>query len=141
MKKYFLADESACLALGTQIAHDLKAGDILALSGPLGVGKTTLARGIITALFSHVDVPSPTYTLVQTYERPEYELWHCDLYRLRDPNDILELGVLDAMQDCICLIEWPEHMGKYLPEDCCFIRLAFAQTGRSVTIEHRSSDD
>lgn len=98
------------------LAQTLKAGDIVALTGDLGAGKTAMARAMINALpGAPEDVPSPTFTLVQTYNRGGLELWHVDLYRLEDPEEALELGLEDAFVDAACLIEWPERLGPYLP--------------------------
>ena len=95
----------------------LKPGDVLALSGGLGAGKTALARALIQAATNEADeeVPSPTFTLVQTYECPNFEIWHFDLYRLEKSNDALELGIDEAFAEAVSLIEWPERLGGYLP--------------------------
>lgn len=102
------------------LAPHLGAGDILALSGDLGAGKTHFSRGIIAtrlaALGQVEDIPSPTFTLVQAYPLTEYEIWHVDLYRLSDPRDVDELGLIDAFETDICLIEWPERMQADLPD-------------------------
>lgn len=111
-----LADAQATRALGARLAALLRPGDILALWGDLGAGKSTLARGLIqAAMGEEIEVPSPTFTLVQTYDLPDYELWHMDLYRLDDPEDVFELGVEDAFAEAVSLIEWPNRMGPYLP--------------------------
>ena len=134
-----LPNEAATLALGAALASHLAAGDTLALRGELGAGKTTLARGIITALSGETDVPSPTYTLVQTYESARGELWHGDMYRLARPQDCLELGLEDAFLDCICVIEWPDKLGAFLPESAINITITFdgpnRDMGRSARIE------
>lgn len=99
------------------LAPHLQATDIVALDGDLGAGKTALARALINAIPGTVeDVPSPTFTLVQTYTRGLLEIWHFDLYRLDDPDEVWELGVDDAFSDGVSLIEWPEKMGPYLPK-------------------------
>lgn len=111
-----LADEEATLALGARLALDAAPGDVFALAGPLGSGKTTLARGFIRALTRpDEEVPSPTFTLVQTYETPKGTIWHFDLYRLEDPEEAWELGIEDAFASGISLIEWPERLGTLLP--------------------------
>ena len=137
---HFVENEQAGLALGAQIARTLCAGDVIALRGDLGAGKTTLARGIIQALLGEVEVPSPTYTLIQSYEMPEFELWHCDLYRLEHPEDILELGLLEAMETCAVLLEWPERMGHYLPITCKSIDIKFKGTGREICLSGWASE-
>jgi tRNA threonylcarbamoyladenosine biosynthesis protein TsaE len=111
-----LMDEAETGRVAGKLARILKAGDIIALSGDLGAGKTAMARAMINALpGAPEDVPSPTFTLVQTYNRGELELWHVDLYRLEDPEESLELGLEDAFVDAACLIEWPDRLGPYLP--------------------------
>jgi len=125
-----LKDEAAMLALGASLAAYLVVGDVVALRGDLGAGKTTLARGLIRALIGETDVPSPTYTLIQTYDTPKGELWHGDMYRLEQPDDAYELGLLDAFEDCICLIEWPDKLGGLWPEDAVELLLTFDGKGR-----------
>ena len=110
------ADLTACLA--RVMAAVLKPGDVIALEGPVGAGKTHFARAFIRARQGDAaeDVPSPTFTLVQTYDDPlGTEIWHADLYRLTHPDELVELGLDDAMRDDIVLIEWPDHGGK-LPD-------------------------
>ena len=129
-----LPDEAATLALGALLAEHIAVGDCLALRGDLGAGKTTLARGMIAALTNESDVPSPTYTLVQSYETPKGELWHGDMYRLERPEDCAELGLEDAFLDCICLIEWPDKLGSFLPKSAINITLSFDGGGRMARI-------
>jgi len=100
-----------------QLASLLRAGDVVALNGGLGAGKTAFARALINAMpGAPEDVPSPTFTLVQTYARGEIEVWHFDLYRLEDPDEAFELGIEDAFVDAVSLIEWPDRLGPYLPK-------------------------
>lgn len=129
MTVHSLSDDAQMRAFGATLARTAKIGDVWALTGDLGAGKTTLARGFIEALCGAVDVPSPTYTLVQTYAAPEFEIWHCDLYRLERPDDILELGLLDAFEDSVCLIEWPEKLGPYKPRVLHRLHIDFADDG------------
>ncbi|MEZ6022441.1 MAG: tRNA (adenosine(37)-N6)-threonylcarbamoyltransferase complex ATPase subunit type 1 TsaE [Hyphomonadaceae bacterium] len=111
-----LPDAAATLALGARLGARLAPGDVVCLSGGLGAGKTTLARGAIAAWTgSEQEAPSPTYTLVQTYEGALGELWHVDLYRLKRPEEAWELGLEDAFADAACLIEWPERLEGQLP--------------------------
>ena len=92
------------------------------LHGPIGAGKTHFARALIQSrLAEPEDVPSPTFTLVQTYETPEVEIWHADLYRISDPDDVVELGLADAFEDQICLVEWPDRLGPLAPENALSI--------------------
>lgn len=116
-----LADDAATDALGARLAAALRPGDILALEGDLGAGKTHLARAIIHALQAAAgalpeDVPSPSYTLVQSYVAGPAEILHADLYRLGGPDEALELGLAAAFETAtICLIEWPDRLGEGLP--------------------------
>jgi tRNA threonylcarbamoyladenosine biosynthesis protein TsaE len=116
-RRFYLEDEAATASLGARLAAGLREGDVLALSGDLGAGKTALARALIRAASNEEDaeVPSPTFTLVQTYECRNFEIWHFDLYRLAKPDDALELGIDEAFADAVSLIEWPERLGRYLP--------------------------
>ncbi len=127
-------NEAEMLVFGAKLAKTLSAGDVIALSGDLGAGKTTLARGIIQSLCGDMEVPSPTYTIVQTYDAPDFEIWHCDLYRLKTPDDIYELGLLDAMDEAVCLIEWPDRMGVLLPKTALGLDISFDGEGRSLNL-------
>ncbi|EBA14114.1 tRNA (adenosine(37)-N6)-threonylcarbamoyltransferase complex ATPase subunit type 1 TsaE [Roseobacter sp. CCS2] len=114
---FYLADEKATAALATQIAPRLKAGDTLLLEGEIGAGKSAFARALIRARLGRMeDVPSPTFTLVQTYEDDHGDIWHCDLYRLTHPDEALELGLDEAFETAICLIEWPDRLGEVAPK-------------------------
>ena len=135
MTQITLPNEAATLALGAAMAAHMEIGDTLALRGDLGAGKTTLARGLIATLSGETDVPSPTYTLVQTYDTPKGELWHGDMYRLERPQDCIELGLEDAFLDCICVIEWPNKLGSFLPEMCINITITFDGAGRVARIK------
>ena len=130
-----LPDEAATRALGARLAPVLRPGDIVALWGDLGAGKSTLARGLIQgALGEETEVPSPTFTLVQIYELPDLDLWHMDLYRLEHAEDVFELGVEDAFVEAASLIEWPERMGAYLPLHRLDIRLEQAGEARQASL-------
>jgi tRNA threonylcarbamoyladenosine biosynthesis protein TsaE len=110
-----LPDEAATAALAAAIATRARPGDVIALKGELGAGKTSFARAFIRARGSAEEVPSPTFTLVQVYEPGGAAVWHFDAYRLRDPEEAWELGIEDAFRDGISLIEWPERLGPLLP--------------------------
>lgn len=114
---FLLCNEKATFALAKYIAPHLEAGDVVALYGTLGVGKSAFARALIQSLTSPLqEVPSPTFTLVQIYEPPfSPPLWHFDLYRLDTGEEALELGIEDAFLSAISLIEWPERLGTWLP--------------------------
>lgn len=111
-----LVDEAATLALGRRLATRLRVGDIVALSGPLGSGKTTLARGCLAGLGYLGEVASPTFTVVQSYGPGDTRLpvLHVDLYRLGGPDEAVELGLDDALADHALLVEWPERLGEAL---------------------------
>lgn len=135
--EFDLPDAAATQALGATLAARLKVGDVVALQGDLGAGKTELARGLIRALFgADTDVPSPTFTLVQTYEADSVplSLWHFDLYRLEDPEEVFELGIEDAFADAVSLIEWPERLGPYLPVRRLEIALSHDGNGRRASL-------
>ena len=110
-----LPNEHATARLAARIAALARPGDILALKGELGAGKTSFARAFIRARGGSEEVPSPTFTLVQVYELADTPVWHFDCYRLRDPEEAWELGIEDAFRDGISLIEWPERLGPLLP--------------------------
>lgn len=129
-----LISETDTLALGARLASVLRAGDIVLLSGGLGAGKTTLARGLIQSRLGDIDVPSPTYTLVQAYDWGAVELWHCDLYRLDRPDDVYELGLMDAMGEEIVLIEWADKLGSLCPDGAMRIDLSFDGDSRIATL-------
>jgi len=122
------------LQLGARLGRALKPGDTLALIGGLGAGKTTLVRGLIQSVLPHEIVPSPTYTLVQTYDVPGYTLWHCDLYRLEHQEEAYELGLMDAMGEDVCLLEWADRLGALLPEDAIKVEITFEGEGRRVAL-------
>lgn len=117
-------DETAARA--RQLGARLKPGDCILLSGDVGAGKTHFARALIQSLLpAPEDVPSPTFTLVQVYDtRAGGEIWHADLYRLSDPSDTIELGLTEAMEQAICLIEWPDRLGDLAPADALDITLS-----------------
>lgn len=117
------ADEAETGALARAIAALVRPGDVLALSGDLGAGKTVFARAFIQALTGPGEVPSPTFTLVQLYESETAEIYHFDLYRLDKAEDALELGIDDAFADGISLVEWPEKLGPYLPRTALWVRI------------------
>ena len=132
-----LADERATAALAAEVAARARGGDVIALSGPLGAGKTSFARGFLEARMGADEVPSPTFMLVETYQPAQGPvIWHFDLYRLEAPDDAYELGIEDAFADGIALIEWPERLGSLLPRDHLGIALASGatETARIATV-------
>jgi len=112
-----LSDPQAMTRFAQQLATRLRAGDVLLLEGPIGAGKTHFARALIQCLLARPeDVPSPTFTLVQVYEAPGFDIWHADLYRLTHPDEALELGLTEAFETALCLVEWPEKLGRDRPK-------------------------
>ena len=129
-----LADPDATDRLGVWLAAHLQPGDCLLLSGPIGAGKSHLARALIRARLGRFeDVPSPTFTLVQTYEA-DVEIWHADLYRLSHPDEVLELGLDEAFDRAICLIEWPDRLGRLVPKGAISVTLSAQGGGRLARI-------
>jgi tRNA threonylcarbamoyladenosine biosynthesis protein TsaE len=123
-----LADEKSTEALAARLAAVARPGDVIALQGELGAGKTCFARAFIRARGGDEDVPSPTFTLVQTYDLPDGRVWHFDLYRLRVAEEAWELGIEEAFEEGISLIEWPERLGMLLPRRRLLVALDFAAT-------------
>ena len=111
-----LSDEAATAAFAARVARLVRRGDVIALKGELGTGKTSFARAFIRARAGRdEEVPSPTFTLVQPYELPDLPIWHFDGYRLRHPDEAWDLGIEDAFRDGVSLIEWPERFGSLIP--------------------------
>ena len=124
------------------LAPYLRTGDVVALDGTLGAGKTAFARALINALPGEPeDVPSPTFTLVQTYERGDLEIWHFDLYRLESPEDAYELGIDDAFADALSVIEWPDNLGSLLPSAHLRVSLHQAAGDEARKIAFEGNDD
>ena len=131
----FLASASDTEALGAAVGRALQSGEAVLLWGPLGVGKTTLARGLVRALTSpDEEAPSPTFTLVQTYAAPRFELAHMDLYRLSGLEETWELGIDEALGEGAVVIEWPERLEGRLPPDRLDIRLRTEAEGRAAEL-------
>tara|TARA_R110002096_G_scaffold309403_4_gene504013 strand:- start:44998 stop:45468 length:471 start_codon:yes stop_codon:yes gene_type:complete len=129
VKEFYLENLSKSRLLASRLSALLKTGDILAFEGNLGTGKTEFCRAIIHALGYDEDVPSPTFNLLQIYE-PSIEdlktpaVWHMDLYRLENAQDVFELGIEDGFDSAVTMIEWPERMGNYLPAEHLKITLS-----------------
>ena len=130
-----LDDEAATAGLGAAVGRALATGEAVCLSGPLGAGKSTLARGLIRALTTpNEEVPSPTFTLIQTYDAEGLSIAHLDLYRLTSPDEAYEIGLDEALADGAALIEWPERLEGRLPPDRLDIDLAFDGLGRRARL-------
>ncbi|ABG30169.1 tRNA (adenosine(37)-N6)-threonylcarbamoyltransferase complex ATPase subunit type 1 TsaE [Roseobacter denitrificans] len=133
------AEETAQLAVALGVR--LRPGDTLLLDGAVGAGKTHFARHMIQSLLREPeDVPSPTFTLVQTYDTSSGSLWHADLYRLSSVYEIEELGLSEAFDTAICLIEWPDRLGQLTPNDALFLRFTQGATDDSRIVTARWTD-
>ena len=120
--------------MAAKLAKISKIGDVWALKGTLGVGKSVLARAFIQTLCAAKEVPSPTFTLVQTYNTPDFDIFHYDLYRLKDPMEIFELGVEEAFYSGVNLVEWPEKMGSFAPRDMWIVEIKPQEDTRVIKI-------
>lgn len=137
--KYISANEQETAAIAEKLSRSLKPGDIIFLRGNLGTGKTVFARALIRALTGDpaLDVPSPTFTLVQTYNTQNAVLWHFDLYRIKGPKEVYELGWEEAITEGLCLVEWPERLDFLAPADRLeigFMPLADDPNRREITV-------
>lgn len=133
-------DDTAALARG--IAPHLKPGDCILLAGHIGGGKTHFARSLIQSQLEVIeDVPSPTFTLVQIYPTPRFEIWHCDLYRLSHPDEVFELGLTEAFETSVCLIEWPDRLGDLAPASAMTLEFRAAHQEGLRTITANFEDD
>ncbi|HBF97102.1 MAG TPA: tRNA (adenosine(37)-N6)-threonylcarbamoyltransferase complex ATPase subunit type 1 TsaE [Alphaproteobacteria bacterium] len=123
-----VTDLDATVALAARLAQRLRRGDIIALHGTLGVGKTSFARALIQTLLAEAgivdEVPSPTFSLVQQYFLRPFTIWHFDFYRIDDPAEAYELGIEEAFAEGVSLIEWPERIAPLLPEACLEIHIS-----------------
>ena len=126
-----LTDEEATARAGAALARAARPGDVITLSGPLGVGKTAFARGFIAALGHEGEVPSPSFAIVQPYEELRPPVWHVDLYRIEKVEEIDELG-LDSAADDVLLVEWPERAGEGAWPDALRLSFDFAQNGDRI---------
>lgn len=136
MPAIHLPDLEAMVAFGRRIAARLRPGDVVALSGGLGAGKTTLARAIVSALGHEGEVPSPTFTIVETYDALEPPLVHADFYRLERPEEAEEIGLDDYREGAVLIAEWPENAGGFVHEPGCLsITLENEGKGRKAIVE------
>jgi tRNA threonylcarbamoyladenosine biosynthesis protein TsaE len=130
-----LADDAATARLGEAVSRTLRTGEAVCLTGPLGGGKSTLARALVRALTTlDEDVPSPTFTLVQFYETEAFPLAHFDLYRLNSPDEAWEIGLDEALDEGAAVIEWPQRLEGRLPRDRLDIDIVFDGEGRRARL-------
>lgn len=136
MLKLHLSSAEATADLARNVAPLLQPGDVLLLEGGIGAGKTHFARSLIQSLLLEPeDVPSPTFTLVQVYDGESCEIWHSDLYRLSDPDEAVELGLEEAFETAICLVEWPDRLADLTPQSALNLTFAVAEEGsRDLTL-------
>lgn len=130
-----LPSEDASSRFGAALGLGLRPGMTVLLEGPVGAGKSHIARAAIRAMVgAMIDVPSPSFTLVQTYEGPDCDIWHADLYRLSSPDEVIELGLSQAMEEAVVLVEWPDRLGQLSPAKAIRLTLAMAGEGRRATV-------
>ncbi|MFV0645748.1 MAG: tRNA (adenosine(37)-N6)-threonylcarbamoyltransferase complex ATPase subunit type 1 TsaE [Sphingomonadaceae bacterium] len=136
--KIYLPDMEAMTDFGSRIAENLAAGDVIALSGELGAGKSTLARTIIRSLGYKADVPSPSFTIIETYDPPDIRIpvVHADFYRLDSAQELMEIGLDEYRSGAVLLAEWPENVGGFTYDaNCLSIVLEIAGNGREAIVE------
>ena len=121
--------------IAAELAKRVKPGDVIALYGTLGVGKTAFCRGFVQSLLPETEVPSPTFTLLQVYDTPKFPVYHFDMYRLKSPEEAYEIGIEDAFAEGVSLIEWPEKIGKLLPKKHITVTIEQNDKGRMIRIE------
>lgn len=139
--EHLFTSENQTAGFAARLAQHLRPGDCLLMEGPVGTGKSFFARAAILSLLDEPeDIPSPTFTLVQTYDSPAGEIWHSDLYRLSHPDEIEELGLNEAMNDAICFIEWPDRLGSYRPENALTLVFENGQVADERRLTLRASD-
>ena len=135
MTVFISHNEQETLDFAADFAQTLKIGDIIALHGTLGVGKTAFTRGVIQSLTGAKEVPSPTFTLLQTYETPNFDIYHFDMYRLKSPDEAYEIGIEDAFAEGVSFIEWPDKIKGVLPQKHIDIFFEIKDNCRIITIK------
>ena len=133
--EFICKTEQETINIGRKIADFAQKGDVFALYGNLGMGKTVFCRAFIQKLTDAKEVPSPTFTLLQTYSAKSFEIYHFDLYRLKSSEEIFEIGMEEAIYNGVCLIEWPEKMEHYLPKKAFIIKIIPYEQGRKIIID------
>ena len=135
MISYKTKTEADTIQIATRLAKQIKKGDVIALYGSLGMGKTVFCRGFIQSFLPETEVPSPTFTLLQTYDTEKFPIYHFDMYRLKSPTEAYEIGIEDAFAEGVSLIEWPEKIGRLLPKKHISVILESEGECRKITIE------
>lgn len=135
MSIFYSKSEAETNAIARDFAKTLKTGDIVALHGTLGVGKTAFTRGVIEALCGKTEVPSPTFTLLQMYDTPDFVLYHFDMYRLKTATEAYEVGIEDAFSEGVSFIEWPEKLGALLPKKRIDVYFEMTEDNRQIMIQ------
>ncbi|MDA7592896.1 tRNA (adenosine(37)-N6)-threonylcarbamoyltransferase complex ATPase subunit type 1 TsaE [Rhodobacteraceae bacterium] len=135
-------DPRETTALATRLKESLQNGDVILLTGEIGAGKSHFARSLIQAAMDKIEeVPSPTFTLVQTYDTKIGSIWHADLYRLNGQSDIFELGLIDAFGNEIVLVEWPDRLGSLEPQDALTVEITILEKNeRKITFSTTSGE-
>ena len=136
MKKTFVSNGPLeTEELASALKENLQNGDIILLKGEIGAGKSLFARSLIQSTMDQVEeVPSPTFTIVQTYETKLGSIWHADLYRLTDQSEIFELGLIDAFVSEIVIVEWPERLGHLEPQDALTVEIIILENDKREVI-------
>lgn len=140
IKKFYCKSEDDTKCLAEQFAKIAKKGDVFALFGTLGAGKSTFSRYFIKYLCDVEDVPSPTFTLVQMYEGKSFEIFHYDMYRLKHAEEAFELGIEDSFYMGVNLVEWPEKIRQFLPKDIWKVTISAKNDCRCFEVEVGSDD-
>lgn len=135
MQTFISLAEQDTITVAERLARQVKVGDVIALYGTLGMGKTVFCRGFVRTFMPLQEVPSPTFTLLQVYETPSFPIYHFDMYRLKTPDEAYEIGIEDAFAEGVSLIEWPEKIGPLLPKKCISVRLEADGDKRLICIE------
>lgn len=141
MERIFLSNcEEDTIKIAEKFADITKQGDVWALNGTLGAGKSVFARAFIQKLTAAEEVPSPTFTLLQTYGTPDFDIYHYDLYRLERPSEIFELGVEEAFYSGVSLVEWPERMEGFAPRNMWNVSIEVTNEGRKIVVSTTDDD-
>lgn len=138
MTSYVSHSEQETAQIAAELASHVQSGDVIALYGTLGMGKTIFCRGFIESFLPNTEVPSPTFTLLQTYDTDAFPIYHFDMYRLKSPMEAYEIGIEDAFAEGVSLIEWPEKIGRLLPKKHIAVTIEADGDYRKITIERKN---